>query len=71
MDATACSGRIARNLSSPFGDLDPRQLFGAPNVDGWREPCRVIKCPSLDEREGSVSRAVAIDVRAALSTTYR
>src|SRR3954453_6970668 len=64
----SCLVRVRGCLGGALGNTDPRQFFGAPDMQVGCEPARVHQRPSLNEHDGAVCRAVALDVGAAVAT---
>src|SRR5438552_4566005 len=64
----SCLVRVRRCLGRALRNTDPRQFFGAPDMQVGCEPARVVERASLNEYDGAVCRAVAVDVGAAVAT---
>src|SRR5436190_21621473 len=64
----SCLVRVRGCLGGALGNTDPRRFFGAPDMQVGCEPARVVERASLNEHDGAVCRAVAVDVGAAVAT---
>src|SRR4051794_24807139 len=64
----SCSVRVRGCLGNALRNADPRQFFGAPDMQVRRDPGWVIERAGLDERDRAVCRAVAVEVGAAVAT---
>src|SRR3954468_16672188 len=64
----SCSARVRGCLGNALRNADPRQFFGAPDMQVRRDPGWVIERAGLDERDPAVCRAVAVEVGAAVAT---
>jgi len=64
----SCSARVPGCFGGVLGNTDPRQFFGAPNMQVGCEPVRVVERAGLYEYDVAVCHAVAVDMGAAIAT---